>query len=284
MLELSMRRIPSYLIYLTLGAVMVAAPNLTNIGTDSSYDSAWAAKGGNGKGNGGGKGGGKGNSKVSGKSASAGSASAGNIGVGAGKQKSNARSMALSDPSLPAHPSMLGRWNAAKPIDHPAIQAHIRNGKYNGTIGMVAAYAQAQANYDGYQDSLAGADPAVAALASALNTAGYTSVEQYEAAVAAGAPSVAAIDTALTTTTTDTTTGATTTTTMTPDQIDAAENLAEQEVTAFSDLSAAEANMEAYSNRAPWGDIRDDVREKMGLDPLENDLVTEAPVDPAEPL
>jgi hypothetical protein len=42
--------------------------------------------------------------------------------------------------------------------------------------------------------------------------------------------------------------------------------------------------MEVNSNRAPWSDIRDDVRAKMGLDPLENDLVAETPTDPAEPL
>jgi hypothetical protein len=273
-----MRRIPSYLVCLALGAAVVAAPSLTNIGTDNSYDSALAAKGGNGKG--------KGNSNAGGKSASAGSASTSNVGVGAGKLKSNARSMALNDPSLPAHPSMLGRWNAAKPIDHPAIQAHIRNGKYNGTIGMVAAYAQAQANYDSYQSSLAGADPAVAGLASALGAAGYSSVADYQAAVAAGAPPDAAIDSALTatTTTTDPTTGAATTTPMTAEQIAAAEALSQLGATAFSDLSAAEANMEAYSNRSPWSDIRDDVRAKMNLDPMENDLVTEAPADPTAPL
>jgi hypothetical protein len=274
-----MRRIPSYLVCLALGAAVVAAPSLTNIGTDNGYNSALAAKGGNGKG--------KGNSNAGGQSASAGSAATSNAGAGAGKLKSNARSMALSDPSLPAHPSMLGRWNAAKPIDHPAIQAHIRNGKYNGTIGMVAAYAQAQANYDSYQSSLAGADPAVAGLASALSAAGFSSVADYQAAVASGeATPVAAIDAALTatTTTTDPITGVTTTTPMTAEQIAAAEALSQLGATAFSDLSAAEANMETYSNRSPWSDIRDDVRAKMGLDPVENDLVTEAPADPTAPL
>jgi hypothetical protein len=38
--------------------------------------------------------------------------------------------------------------------------------------------------------------------------------------------------------------------------------------------------MEAYSNRSPWSDIRDDVRAKMGLDPAENDLVSAVPTDP----
>jgi hypothetical protein len=46
---------------------------------------------------------------------------------------------------------------------------------------------------------------------------------------------------------------------------------------ALDDLAAAEATMEAFSNRSPWSDIRDDVRTKMGLDPTENDLETETP-------
>jgi hypothetical protein len=279
-----MRRIPSYLICLTLGAVIVTAPSLTNIGSDSIYDSALAEKGGNGngKGNSGNKGGNKSAAASAASAAGAGGATNGS------RQKSKDKQLAVTDLSALAHPSMLGRWNAAKPIDHPAIQAHIRNGKFNGTIGMVAAYAQAQANYDTYQQGLADlsvTDPAAAALASALIAAGYTSVEQYQAAVLAGeAAPVAAIDTALAPTTTTTTTGETTTTPMSDAQIQAAEDLATLEVTAFSDLTAAEANMEAYSNRAPWGEIRDAVRAKMELDPAENDLVTEAPVDPTAPL
>jgi hypothetical protein len=268
---------------LALGAVMIVAPSLGNIGTDIAYDTALAAKGGNGKGNGGGNGNTRGNSQ-SAKGKGTSSATGGTTDVASvsakGKQKTSAKQLALTDPLAPAHPSMLGRWNAAKPLDHPAIQAHIRNGKFNGTIGMVAAYAVAQTNYNSYQSNLAAAavaDPAVAALATALTAAGYATVSEYNAAVTSGAAApVAAIETAIATT--DITTGLTTT--LTPEQIAAADTLATQGATAFSDLSSAEANMEAWSNRSEWSVIRDDVRSKMDLDPMENDLVVTTPTEP----
>jgi hypothetical protein len=254
-----MRRIPSYLICLTLGAVIVAAPSLTNIGSDTIYDSALAQKGGNGKGNSGNKGGNK--------SASASVAASGSA-TNSSKQKSKDKQLALTDPLAPAHPSMLGRWNAAKPIDHPAIQAHIRNGKFNGTIGMVAAYAQAQAGYNDLEAQAAAAEAAAIALEAELAGAGYLTVEEYEAAVLAETQErIDTLDQAI---------AAAETAPLAPAEADM--------TAAFDDLAAAEANMEAYSNRAPWGEIRDDVRAKMGLDPAENDLVTEAPVDPTAPL
>lgn len=262
----------SALLSLTLGAALIMAPSLTDIGTEFGYDQALAAKGGNGKGNGNGKGGSNGNaggnSQSAGKSSSKSTESTTDVASAGttGKQKSKDKQLALSDPTVPAHPSMLGRWNAAKPIDHPAIQAHIRNGKFNGTIGMVAAYAKAQSDYNSMEADLAAAEATVAAadrttleaaLMSALTAAGYTDLASYEAAgvedvgVETAQDAIAALD--------------------------AAEAVLAAGEQALDDLAAAEATMEAFSNRSPWSDIRDDVRTKMGLDPTENDLETEAP-------
>ena len=44
-----MQRKISTLLSLALGAAIVAAPSLSNVGSDSAYDTAIAAKGGNGK-------------------------------------------------------------------------------------------------------------------------------------------------------------------------------------------------------------------------------------------
>ena len=52
--------------------------------------------------------------------------------------------VAATEDTAPSKKSALGRWNAVKPIDHPAVQAHIRNGNFNGTIGLNAAYVLAQ--------------------------------------------------------------------------------------------------------------------------------------------
>jgi hypothetical protein len=261
----------STLLSLAFGALLIAAPGLDSAGDSLSYDQAFAAKGGNGKGNGGnGKGGAsnRGGNSASAKGGDTTSDDTSLASTGKGKQKTSAKELALSDPLAPAHPSMLGRWNAAKPIDHPAVQAHIRNGNYNGTIGMVAAYANAQSTYNSMEADLAAAQAmldgtdAVAlqtALDSALLTAGYNTVADYELA---GIPDPA-VDAAL----------------QAMADYEAAADVVEAGEQALADLAAAEANMEAYSNRAPWSDIRDDVRAKMGLDPAENDLVSE---DPAE--
>ena len=52
----------STLLSIALGALLIAAPGLDNVGGGVSYDQAFAAKGGNGKGNGGGNGNAGGNS------------------------------------------------------------------------------------------------------------------------------------------------------------------------------------------------------------------------------
>lgn len=263
-----MDRKQSMVFSLLLGIALIAAPSISNLGTDQPYDQAQAAKGGNGKGKGGNGGAGGGNAGNGGGNSSAGSTETDLASTTPkGSEKVTAKELALSDPTAPAHPSMLGRWNAAKPIDHPAIQAHIRNGKFNGTIGMVAAYASAQTTYNGLEADIAVAEELLAlsdpaelqnSLTTALQTAGYGDLQSYKDAVATD-PAVADpdVEAAL-------------------DDIEAYDNAAAVVAAgtlALDDLASAEAKMEAYSNRAPWSDIRDDVRTKMGLDPTENDLI-----------
>jgi hypothetical protein len=264
----------SILFSLALGAAFIAAPSLLNIGSDSNYDSAFAAKGGNGKGNGGGNGNGHGkndgasaNAKGSGKRNSGQMTTSVASTSASGKQKMSAKQLALTDPTAPAHPSMLGRWNAAKPLMHPAMQAHIRNGNYTGTIGMLAAYGQAQTAYNELEAQAAAAATAATDLAAALMNAGYGDPAAFDAAAAlAEYQAAAALDSTLAVSEID-------------GLIAASQDVptAEEIAAAQAELATTEANMEAYSNRAPWEDIRDDVRARMGLDPAENDLVTEAP-------
>ena len=101
------------LLSLALGAAMVAAPSVTNIGADAPYDLAFAAKGGNGKGNGGGN-----------KGASASTAGAGNSG------KTNHGATA----------SAMGALNAG----HASAQAFANALAKQSTsrVGRIAAYAQ----------------------------------------------------------------------------------------------------------------------------------------------
>ena len=277
-----MDRKQSIALTLLLGVAVIAAPSLSNLGTDHLYDQAQAAKGGNGKGKGGNGGDAGGSAGNGGGNSSADGSTETDLAstTPKGKEKVTAKELALSDPTAPAHPSMLGRWNAAKPIDHPAIQAHIRNGKFNGTIGMVAAYAHAQTTYNDMETDIATAeallastDPAAlqSSLATALQTAGYgdptafdaaAALQSYRTAVQDGtATEDAAIEAAL---------GAI-------DAYDNAVDVAAAGAQALDDLATAEGNMEAYSNRSSWIEIRDDVRTKMGLDPTENDLVTTTP-------
>lgn len=109
-------------------------------------DAAYA-KNGNGGGNGGGKGGGKsadkgGNGKSVGKAGGQG----GSAKKGA-KRKTAAKSTkvvkkttaASAVPGEPLHPSELGKWNA-KNANQAALDAHIRNQNFNGTIGALSQY------------------------------------------------------------------------------------------------------------------------------------------------
>jgi hypothetical protein len=267
---------------LLLGAALVVAPSLDNLGTGHVYDQAQAAKGGNGKGRGGGGPGGPGGGNAGGNQ-STGAGTEVDLASNPlkGSEKVTAKELALSDPTVPAHPSMLGRWNAAKPIDHPAIQAHIRNGKFNGTIGMVAAYAYAQTTFNNMEADLAAAqallgstDPAAlqGALAAALQAAGYGDPAAFDAAAALQEYNNAvAIDSTVADPAVQSALDAI-------EAYDAAAATVAAGEQALDNLATAEANMEAYSNRSAWSEIRDDVRTKMGLDPTENDLV--APVTP----
>jgi hypothetical protein len=51
-----MQRRHSTVLSLALGAALIVAPSLTKMGSDTIFESAFAAKGGNGKGNGAGNG------------------------------------------------------------------------------------------------------------------------------------------------------------------------------------------------------------------------------------
>ena len=193
-----MRRNSCALLFVAVGTLLIAAPSPGNIGSASLFDQALAEKGGNGKGRGGGNSNNGGN-RSAGKNG--GSNATTNF---ATDQTGEQKDLALTDPS---HPSMLGRWNATKPLDHPAIRAHIRNGNFQGTIGMVAAYVYAEAQ------AVLGTDE-----------------------------------------------------------------------TATTDLETAEETMAANSNRGLWTEIRDAVREKMGLDTEESEPVssTEATETPQQ--
>src|SRR5688572_30050050 len=79
-----------------LGAALLVAPSLGNIGSDNSYDSAFAAKGGNGKGNGGQNGNGNGKSANSDASGASDTGGAGNNGKGKGNGKSASAGLTAS--------------------------------------------------------------------------------------------------------------------------------------------------------------------------------------------
>jgi hypothetical protein len=92
------------------------------------------------------------------------------------------------------HPSQLGNMNGALNANINAVLAHIRNGNTNGPVGGLAALAVADAALADVERVLAEDD-----LADALAGSPYETVEEYNAAVAAGAPRDLAIDEALTT-------------------------------------------------------------------------------------
>lgn len=187
------------------------------------------AKNGNGKGNGNGNG--KGNAGGNGGNA--------NSGQGGGKGLGNNKlGLVLANSNEDAEAASLGRWNAAKPFDHPAMQAHIRNGDFTGTIGMMARYIVAQNALNDMQ-----ADPEfIARLAEAQTILDVEAADPAQTAY-------------------------------TGEQIAAAQALTDSYDSALSALAKAETLMARYSNRAPWEEIRTTVRLKLGLDPEENDLL-----------
>jgi hypothetical protein len=190
-----------------------------------------AAEAGNGNGKGNGNGNGKGNS-----GGSAGNSNSGNSeGKGLGNNKLG---IVLATSGQDAEASRLGRWNAARPFGHPVIQAHIRNGNFTGTIGVMARYIVAQETLNDMQ-----ADPEFA-----LKLAEAQAILDLEVADPAQ-------------------------TTFSDEQIAAAQALMDSYDSAVSGLAKAETLMARYSNRAPWEEIRNVVRLKLGLDPAENDLL-----------
>jgi hypothetical protein len=305
-------------------ALLLGVPPVIGGGAFLSSDQAQAAKGGNGNGKGGGAGGGKSSnaggqsagkssnaggqgagksSKAGGKASATQTASVDKKGGGslkskksAGEQKASATSkgskgaakkteVAVTEDAAPSKKSALGRWNAVKPIDHPAVQAHIRNGNFNGTIGLNAAYVLAQDTYNKVQEAEAikaeakpytDADAAAKnALANYNNTNApeapdFASIEEYQAAVETKTiEPVAAIDEAVAKRDS-----------LTPPDLqklaDAEAVLKESDpAAALKSLEDAEAAMAAASNKGNWEDIRGDVRAKMGL-PVEEDDVADA--------
>lgn len=152
-----------------LAAVLAAAPGfapLAGIGWDGAAYAKSDKAGGNGNGNGGNGNGGNGKGK--GQSANAKSAAS----------NGKAAKVASADGTL--HPSQKGKWNAMNASTN-ALDAHIANGNFNGTIGalsqvrlaaMAASGAELtpeqQAALDGFVDtSGVMADPQ--AIADALN-------------------------------------------------------------------------------------------------------------------
>ena len=197
---------------------------------------ALADKGGNGGGNGGG-----------GQSSGGGGAAHASANSNFSSQKSTAKGsnaapqVQVAKVQGPAEASLLGRWNAAKPYDHPAIQAHIANGNFKGTIGMVANYLVAQKAVDDLQG-----DPDFAANLTLAN-----------ATLAAQAAYL--LDNTLTP--------------PTAEELAWATGFVAQADGAMDALASAEATMAEFSNRGDWADIRGVVRTRMGLLPDENDLV-----------
>lgn len=264
----------STLLSIALGALLIAAPGLDNVGGGVSYDQAFAAKGGNGKGNGNSNGNGGGNS--------AGGQSASKGGKGKSDEASDGSTDSTSVASLtgsgkktkgPDHPSSLGRWNATKDFEHPSIQAHVRNGKFNGTIGMLARFGMALNTLSGMQADAAAAAEASTALAAALQGLGYTGIDpatgafdldlaisQYETAMALpDAVRNDEIDNMIATT---------------PTAPDEADMLAAQD-----ELTAAEDMMAAASNKAPWSEVRTVVIDRLGL----TDVTVTEPTTPTDP-
>lgn len=196
-----------------------------------AYQPAEAGNG-NGKGNGNGNGNGKGNAGGNG-GGNANSGKSGGQGLG-----DNKLGLVLANSNDDAEAASLGRWNAAKPFDHPAMQAHIRNGDFTGTIGMMARYIVAQNTLNDMQ-----ADPEfIARLAEAQTILDVEAADPAQTAY-------------------------------TGEQIAAAQALIDSYDSALSALAKAETLMDRYSNRAPWEKIRTTVRLKLGLDPEENDLL-----------
>ncbi len=131
---------------LALATAFAAAPSIV----PGDMDGAAYAKGNdNGKGGGNGKGGENGKGKDKGgkgadkgkKDKHAGKASRGSPSKASpGKSKKVVLASTDTDAELTElHPSQKGRWNASN-ANQAALDAHIRNGNFNGTIGALSQY------------------------------------------------------------------------------------------------------------------------------------------------
>ncbi len=237
-------KFPHFAFLIALGLVLVALPFGPQMIFTPGIDVAHAEKGGNG--NGGGNSGGNGNAGGGNASSTAGGGNANSLGKKPEIIEANAGG---------SEQSQLGRWNAAKPYDHPAIQAHILNGNFKGTIGMVAAYHVAQQAMDEVQDAYA--LPAGSQLAPPADLAAAFALATTITGVA--------VDPLQTTYTADEVAWA----------AQLLSNAAQLQInydSAVADLTAAEETMDQYSNREDWAIIRATVRTKMGLAD-ENDLL-----------
>src|SRR5215216_4227026 len=159
-----MHRKTSIFLSVALGAAVLVAPSLGNLGSDSIYDSAFAAKGGNGKGNGGQNGNGNGNggnsSNAGGNSNNAGGSSKSN---GANKSATIGTTSVGKSKEDKTLTSQMGALNAA----HASAQAfanpnpNSRVGRIKEAVMATAATAAAQTAYDTAVQTAIAADPAV---------------------------------------------------------------------------------------------------------------------------
>ncbi len=120
---------------LGLAVALAAMPSLVPLDPDAGATFAKAGNGGGqggGSGNRGGDGGDKGKGSGKGKSAAKSSAKA------SGAPEATDVSLATG-PETPLHPRDLGKWNASN-ANQAALDAHIRNQNFNGTIGGLAQF------------------------------------------------------------------------------------------------------------------------------------------------
>ncbi|QJF52212.1 hypothetical protein [Roseobacter ponti] len=80
------------------------------------------------------------------------------------------------------HPSNLGKMNGAINSSPNAKLAHIRNGNFNGPVGVAAAYAVADAQYADAAEAYADAEARISELTPVSEAFGY--IETYNQAVA----------------------------------------------------------------------------------------------------
>jgi hypothetical protein len=117
---------------LLLATALIAAPGYTPFSFDDHDGAAYAKAGGSGKG--GGKGGGKANGKQGSSKSSASKKPAKNT------TPAVTTTVAVeTEVETSLHPSQKGKWNAAN-ANQKALDAHIKNQNFNGTIGALSQF------------------------------------------------------------------------------------------------------------------------------------------------